>query len=48
MIKEIKAVMKKYMEMSKKSEYVSIGQVVNDLHQLIGEARVKRLPKKLR
>lgn len=45
MIKELKQVMRKYMDMQKTSEYVSVGQVVNDLSQLIGDARVKRLPK---
>ena len=45
MIKELKEALKKYLEMSKKSEYVSIVQVVNDLSQLVGEARIKRLPK---
>ena len=45
MIKELKVMQKKYQEMSKGSEYVSLGQVVNDLHYLIVEARLKRLPK---
>lgn len=45
MIKEIKELLKKYMDLMHTSEYVSIGQVVNDLHQLEGEARIKRLPK---
>lgn len=47
-MKEAKELMKKYLEMSKNSEYVSIGQVVNDLQQLIGELRLKRVPKHLR
>lgn len=45
MIKEIKKVQDKYQQMMKTSEYVSIGQVVNDLYQLIQEARIKRIPK---
>ena len=45
MIKEIRKLREKYKEMSKNSEYVSIGQVENDLYQLESEARIKRLPK---
>ena len=45
MIKEIKQLRKKYREMAKKSEYVSIGQVENDLYRLESEARLKGLPK---
>ena len=48
MIKELKKMSKKYQDMAKQSEYVSIGQVINDLYQLIGDARIKRLPKKER
>jgi hypothetical protein len=44
-MKEVKQLLKKYMEMARKSEYVSIGQVTNDLSQLLGELRIKRLPK---
>ena len=44
-MKEAKQLLKKYMEMSKKSEYVSIAQIVNDLHWLIQDFRIKRLPK---
>jgi len=45
MIKELKKYMKKYQDMRRKSEYVDIGQVVQDFYTLIGEARIKRLPK---
>ena len=45
MIKEIKKVQDKYQKMMKTSEYVAIGQVVNDLYQLVTEARLKRIPK---
>ena len=48
MIKEILALMEKYKDMSRRSEYVSIGQVTNDLYQLSMEARLKRIPKRLR
>lgn len=44
-MKEVKILLDKYQEMSKKSEYVSLGQVVNDLHGLLQELRIKRLPK---
>ena len=45
MIKELKAALKKYEEMSRNSEYVSIAQVKNDLFRLMMEARLKRIPK---
>jgi len=45
MIKELQKFMNKYKRMAKNSEYVSIGQVVNDLHYLMQEARIRRLPK---
>ena len=45
MIKEIKKVQDKYQKMMKTSEYVAIGQVVNDLYELIMEAKIKRIPK---
>ena len=45
MIREIKTLCAKYQEMQNKSEYVSIGQVVNDLYRLLGDARLKRIPK---
>ncbi len=45
MIRELTKFLEKYKDMSKRSEYVSVGQVVNDLHYLVQEARLKRLPK---
>ncbi|MCK5610849.1 hypothetical protein KAR91_53745 [Candidatus Pacearchaeota archaeon] len=46
MIKEITAMQKKYEQYLKQNtEYVSIGQVVNDLRQLAMDARLKRIPK---
>jgi len=48
MIKEIKQLLQKYKEVAKKSEYISIGQVINDLYQLESEARLKKIPKKER
>ena len=45
MIKEIKRIRVKYEIIRKQSEYVPVIQVINDLHQLEGEARIKRLPK---
>ena len=45
MIKELKRILNKYMEMRKNSEYVSIEEVVNDLYYLIQSQRIKRLPK---
>lgn len=46
MIKEIKQKLKKYMDIAKDFEYVSVHEVVNDLSYLLGEVRIKRLPKK--
>jgi hypothetical protein len=48
MVKELKKMLEKYTVMSKKSEYVSISQVLNDLYYLTQEARLKRLPKRMR
>jgi len=45
MIKEIRKLRDKYEKISKNSEYVSIGGVLNDLYQLEQEARLKRIPK---
>ena len=45
MIKDIKRVKKKYEQMRKTAEYVDIGQVIGDLHQLIMECRLRRIPK---
>lgn len=48
MIKIIKQVYNKYAKISKRNEYVSINQVLNDLYYLEQEARLKSLPKHLR
>lgn len=49
MIKEIKQLQKKYDDMLKQNlEYVSVGQIVNDLYQLARDCRLKRIPKKER
>ena len=45
MVTEIKAVLEKYQRIQKTSEYISIGEVVNDLYHLLQDARLKRLPK---
>jgi hypothetical protein len=45
MIKELKAVKKKYEQLQRTSEYVDIGQVVNDLYYLIQDQRLKRIPR---
>lgn len=45
MIRELQKLRKKYKEISKNSEYISIIQVMTDLYQLENETRVKRLPK---
>lgn len=48
-MKEAKELMLKYTEMLKaNTEYVSVGQVVNDLYHLIQDLRIKRIPKHLR
>lgn len=47
MIKEIKHLIKKYQDIAKNgAEIVYITEIMNDLYQLIGQARIKRLPKK--
>ena len=48
MIKEIKLLRKKYNEILKKSEYISIQEVITDLYRLEMEARIKRIPKNKR
>lgn len=46
MIREIKALLDKYNKMQQQNyESVLIGQVTCDLHRLLGDARIKRLPK---
>lgn len=46
MIREIKALEKKYRIISKHSEYVNVSEVLCDLHRLEQDARIKRIPKK--
>ncbi len=48
MIKEIKQLIKKYREIAKNYESISISEVINDLRYLEREARIKRLPKEER
>jgi len=45
MIKEIKLLLEKYKKMQQHFEYVSIGQVTQDVHRLLQDARIKRIPK---
>lgn len=45
MIRELKAMLDKYKQIGKQCETVTISQIIRDLHYLISEARVKRLPK---
>ena len=45
MIKEINILEKKYKAIAKRSEYVSVGEVLNDLYRLKMDVRIKRLPK---
>lgn len=46
MIKEIRAVQKKYEQLQKQNvEYANIAEVVNDLYRLVRDARLKRIPK---
>jgi hypothetical protein len=45
MIKELQELLKKYQQLQKTSEYVSIDQVTNDLYYMIQDQRLKRLPK---
>lgn len=37
---------KKYTEISKSSEYISIAEVINDLWQIKREQQAQRIPKK--
>jgi hypothetical protein len=48
MIKDIREVKEKYDALRRNAEYVDIGQVINDLYQLMQTARLKRIPKKER
>ena len=49
MIKDLNRTLKKYTDMQKMNfEHVNIAEVINDLSRLIGEIRIKRLPKHLR
>lgn len=45
MITEIKSLLERYKLIQKGSEYIAIGQVINDLHALQMECRLKRIPK---
>ena len=45
MIKEIQKYRDKYRKISKHSEYISVGDILNDLYRLEMEARLKRIPK---
>ena len=45
MIKEIKILIEKYKQILKNSDYVSVVEVGQDLYNLLGDARIKRLPK---
>ncbi len=45
MIRELKKKIAKYMEIGKRSEYVNVAEIINDLSYLLREARIKRLPK---
>jgi hypothetical protein len=48
MIKDIKKLLEKYKDIGKRHEYIFVGHVVDDLYQLLREARIKRIPKRLR
>ena len=48
MIKEIKALQKKYQIIAKHSEYVGVYNLLNDLYHLEQDARLKRIPKSKR
>ena len=48
MITEIKKLEAKYRKIAKHSEYVSVGDVLNDLYKLKQDIRLKRLPKNQR
>jgi len=45
MIKEIKALLKKYTSLQGRTEYVSTHEVSDDLYQLLRDCRLKRIPK---
>lgn len=45
MIKEIKRLKNKYMKIREHSEYVSLDQIINDLHRLEQDVRINILPK---
>ena len=45
MIKKIRAYRDKYRKIAKNSEYISVGQVLNDLYQLELDVRLSRIPK---
>ena len=46
MIKEIQRLLDQYKYMAKQgAEYVSVGQVTNDLYQLLQQCRLRRIPK---
>lgn len=45
MITEIKKLEAKYQKIAKRSEYVSVGEVLNDLYRLKQGVRLKRIPK---
>jgi hypothetical protein len=48
MIKEIRKLRDMYEKIAKHSEYVSIQDVLCDLHHLEQDARLKRIPKSKR
>ncbi len=45
MITELKKILKKYDDLSGRTDYVSTHEVKEDIYQLIREARIKRIPK---
>lgn len=45
MIKEIKQLIKKYKEISRNYDSVTVHQILSDLYRLESEARIKRIPK---
>ena len=45
MIAEIKKLEKKYQAIAKRSEYISIAEVLCDIYRLKQDARLKRIPK---
>lgn len=48
MIKIIEKYEEKYRAIAKNSEYVCVGDILNDLYRLKQEARLKRIPKSKR